>query len=141
MKWLGIIFMAALLAIAPSFGSAQQPKGKSPANQPQTPEVKGKPAGTAKSLTTAEKRAYEKKAAKELAAMQQQISGIRVKATSGSPQMKRMLIQTANRLQMQKIGADTYLTSLKKASEATWGQQKAKLDKAMADLREALKQQ
>ncbi|MDD2904254.1 MAG: hypothetical protein PHU44_17640 [Syntrophales bacterium] len=139
MKWIGILFMAALLALAPSYGSAQQTKEKSPATQSQNPEVKGEPAGTAKSFTPAEKRAYEKKTAKELEAIQQGIADLRIKAATGSPQMKRLLIRTAGNLQLQKLGAETQLTTLKKASDASWGQQKAELDKSMEDLRRACK--
>lgn len=139
MKWLGIMFMAALLAIAPGYGNAQQAKEKSPATQPQSQAVKGESAGTAKSFTPAEKKAYEKDTAKELGVIQQRIADLRVKATTGSPQMKRILIQTASQLQLQKLGADTQLNALKKASEAAWGQQKASLDKTMKDLRRACK--
>ncbi|MEW6660491.1 MAG: hypothetical protein AB1424_17735 [Thermodesulfobacteriota bacterium] len=137
MQWLGIMFMAVLLAIAPGYGSAQQQKDKPPATRSQSPEVKGEPAGTAKSFTPAERQSYEKNTAQELEAIQQKIADLRVKATTGSPQMKRLLIQSANRLQMQKTAAGNQLTALQKASEKAWGQQKADLDKAMADLRKA----
>lgn len=137
MKWLGIMFMAALLASAPGYGSAQQPKDTSPATQPQGPEVKGEAAGTAKSFTPAERKAYEKKRAEELDAIQQKIADLRVKATTGAPQKKRMLILAANNLQMQKIAAGNQLTALGKASETAWGPQKANLDKAMEELRKA----
>ena len=139
MKWFGIMLMAALLALAPGFGSAQP--AKSPATQHQSPEVKGKPAETAKSFTPAAKRAYEKKTAKELAVMQQRIADLRVKAADGSPQMKRMLIQKASRLQMRKLGADTQLAALKKASGTAWIQKKAELDKTMTGLKRSLKAQ
>lgn len=137
MKWLGIMFMAALLAIAPGYGSAQQSKDKPPASQSQSPEV-GEAAGMVKNFTPAERQSYEKNTAQELEAIQQKIADLRVKATTGSPQMKRLLIQTANRLQMQKTAAGNQLTALQKATEKAWGQQKADLDKAMADLRKAL---
>jgi len=131
------MFMAALLAIAPGYGSAQQSKDKPPASQSQSPEV-GEAAGTVKNFTPAERQSYEKNTAQELEAIQQKIADLRVKATTGSPQMKRLLIQTANRLQMQKTAAGNQLTALQKATEKAWGQQKADLDKAMADLRKAL---
>ena len=129
--------MAALLAIAPGYGSAQQPKDTPPATQPQGPEVKGEAAGTAKSFTPAERKAYEKKTAEELDAIQQKIADLRIKATTGAPQQKRLLIQAANNLQMQQIAAASELTALEKASETAWGPQKAKLDKAMEELRKA----
>jgi hypothetical protein len=131
------MFMAALLAMAPVYGSAQQPKDTSPATQPQAPKVKGEPAGTVKSFTPAERQAYEKKTAEELDAIQQKIADLRVNATTGAPQNKRMLLQAANNLQMQKIAAGNRLTALEKATETAWGTQKADLDKAMVDLRKA----
>ena len=137
MKWLGIMFMAVLLASAPGYGSAQQPKDTPPATQPQSPEVKGAPAETAKSFTPEERQAYEKKTAEELDAIQQKIVDLRVRATSGAAQQKRQLILAANNLQMQKVAAENRLTALKKAPETAWGQQKADLDKAMVDLRKA----
>jgi hypothetical protein len=136
MKWLGILFMAALLASAPGSGRAQQQKDTSPATQPQGAAVKAEPAGTAKSLTAAERQAYEKKTAEELDALQQKISNLRVRAASGPAQKKRGLMVTANSLQFQKLAASNRLTDLAKAPEKAWGQQKAELDKAMADLRQ-----
>ena len=137
MKWLGILFMAALLVIAPGYGSAQQPKDTPPATQPQGPEVKGEAAGTVKSFTPAERKAYEKKTAEELEAIQQKIADLRVKATTGAAQQKRGLMLAANNLQLQKVAAGNRLTALEKAPETAWGQQKADLDKAMADLRKS----
>ena len=121
--------MAALLVIAPGYGSAQQPKDTPPATQPLSPAVKGEAAATAKSFTPAERQAYEKKTAEELDAIQQKIADVRIQARTGVPQNKRLLIQTANNLQMQKIAAENELAALKKASETAWGAQKAKLDK------------
>lgn len=138
MKWLGILFMAALLASAPGYGSAQQPKDTSPATQPQGPAVKGEPAGMAKSFNPAERQAYEKKTAEELDAFQQKIGDLRMKATSGAPQQKRVLIRAATNVQMQKIAADNELIALKKASAAAWSAQRAKLEKSMEGLRKAL---
>lgn len=135
MKWLGIMFMAVLLAIAPGYGSAQPQKDTPPAAQ--TPEVKGEPAAAAKSFTAAERKDYEKKTAEELAAIQDKIAGLRVQATSGAPQQKRTLILAANNLQFQKVAAGNRLTALEKAPEAAWGQQKAELDKAMEQLRKS----
>ena len=114
MKWLGILFMAALLVIAPGYGSAQQPKDTPPATQPQGPAVKGEPAGTAKSFTPAERQAYEKKTAEELEAIQQKIADLRVKAATGAPQQKRGLMLAANNLQLQEVATAQGLTALKK---------------------------
>ena len=138
MKWLGIICMAALLAGAPDYVSAQQPKNTSAVTLPQGPEVKGEPAGTAKSFTPAERKAYEKKTAEELDAIQQKINEFRMKAATGTPQKKRLLLQAAKNLQLQQVAASTELTALKKASGAAWGPQKAKLDTSMEGLRKAL---
>jgi hypothetical protein len=138
MKWLGIMLMAALLASAPGYGSAQQIKDTPPATQPQGPEVKGQLPGTAKSLIPAERQAYEKKTAEELDAIQQKIGEIRIKSATGASQNKRVIARTANILQMHQSAAVKELTVLQKASETAWGPQKAKLDKAMAELRQAL---
>ena len=81
------------------------------------PEVKGEPAATAKSFTPAEKKDYEKKTAEELAAIQEKIAELRVKATSGAPQQKRTLILAANNLQFQKVAAGNRLAALEKAPE------------------------
>jgi hypothetical protein len=140
MKWLGILFMAALLVIAPDYGSAQQTKDTPAATQPQGPAVKGEGAGTATSFTPAERKAYEQKMAEELDAIQQKIGDIRIKGATGAPQNRRVIARAATRLQMQEMAASQELTALKKASESAWGPQKAKLDKAMEELRQALGQ-
>ncbi len=137
MKWFGIMFIAVLLACAPGFGRAQQPKDNSPCTQPQGTEVKGEAAGTATSCTPEERNAYEKKIAAELNAIQQKIADLRIQASTGPPQNKRMLSLAANNIQRQKIVADNELIALENSSKATWGQQKAKLDKAMEKLRSA----
>lgn len=139
MKWLGIMFMAALLVMAPVYGSAQQPKDNSSATRPQSPEVTGEPVGAGKSLTTAERKAYEKKMAEELDAFQGKIADLRVKASTGASQQRRMISRVANNLQMQKLAAANQLTALEKASESAWDQQKANLDNAMEGLRKAWK--
>lgn len=139
MKWFGIMFMAALLVMAPGYGSAQQPKENSPVTQPKGPEVQGEPVGTGKTLTPAERKAYEKKTAKELDAFQEQIAELRVKGAAGASQQKRMISQVANNLQMQKLAAANQLTALEKAPESAWDQQKANLDNAMEGLRKAWK--
>ena len=139
MKWLGIMLMAALLASAPGYASAQ-PAGKkepSAATQPQGSAVKAEPAGPAKSSTPEGRKAYEKKTAEELEAIQQKIAELRVKANTGAPQKKRMIIRAANNLQIQRLTAQNELTALEKASETAWGQEKANLDKAMEDLRKS----
>lgn len=138
MKWLGIMGMAVLLAGAPNYVSAQQPKNTSTVTLPQGSEVKGEPAVTATSFTPAERKAYEKKTAEELDAIQQKINEFRMTAATGSPQKKRLLLQAAKNLQMQQVAAVTELTALKKASESDWGPQKAKLEKSMEGLRKAL---
>ena len=137
-KCLGIMFMAVLLAMAPGYGSAQPPKDTPPAAQPQSPEVKAEAPGTAKTFTPEARKSYEKKSAEELDAIQQKISNLRVRAASGPAQKKRSLMVTANSLQFQKLAASNRLSDLAKAPETAWGQQKAELDKAMADLRQEI---
>lgn len=137
MKWLGIMCMAVLLAGAPNCVSAQQPKNTKTVTLPQGSEVKGEPAVTATSFAPAERKAYEKKTAEELDAIQQKINEFRMKASTGVPQKKRLLLQAAKNLQLQQVAAENELTALKKASESAWGPQKAKLDKSMEGLRKA----
>ena len=118
MKWLGIMFMAALLIIAPGYGSAQQPKDTSPATQPQGPEVKGEAAGTAKSFTPAERQAYEKKTAADLDAMEQRVGDI---VTKGRTRWCRKRSAKLSRLcgvcQVQAMDARNQLDALQKAPE------------------------
>ena len=139
MKWLGIMLMAVLLAMAPGYGSAQPAgtKDPSPATQPQSPEVKAKLAGKAKVSTPEDRKAYEKKTAEELDAIQTKIAELRVKATTGAPQKKHVIMRMANNLQIQKLAAGDQLTALQKASETAWSQEKVNLDKAMESLRNA----
>lgn len=137
MKWLGVMFMAALLTLAPGYGSAQPPKDTPPAAQSQGSGVKAEPAGAATSLTPEERKAYVKKTAEELQAIQQQIAELRVRATTGPAQQKRGLMLSANNLQLQKVAAGNRLTTLEKAPETAWDQQKAELDKAMEELRKS----
>jgi hypothetical protein len=138
MKWLGIICTAVLLAGSPHYASAQQPKNESAVTLPQGPEVKEEPAETVKSFTPAERKAYEKKTGEELDAIQGRIAEFRMKAATGAPNKKRLLLQAAKNLQLQQVAASTELTALKKASGAAWGPQKAKVDKSMEGLRKAL---
>jgi len=140
MKWLGILFIAVLLAMAPAAGSAQQQKDTSATTQTQGPAVKGEAAATATSVAPADRQAYEKKTAEELDAIQNKIGDMRMKAATGASQNKRMVARAANKLQMQQFAAAKELKALKKAPETAWKSQKAKLDKAMADLRQAMGQ-
>jgi len=135
MQWLGILFMAALLASAPGYGRAQTPKDTSPAAQPQVTAVPGEPAGMVKSFTPEERRAYEKKTAEELDAIQKKIADLRANTAAGTPQNKRLLMRAANNLQMQQLVAADELNALKKASGSAWEPQKLKVDQAMAQLR------
>ena len=137
MKWLGIILMAALLASAQGYARAQ-PAGKkdpSPATQPQSPEVKGEPAGTAKSSAPEDRQAYEKKTAAELEAIEQRVDELVLKAGKVMPQKKRTFIKNTRALAQQTMAARNQLTALEKAPETTWGQDKAKMDRAMQELR------
>jgi hypothetical protein len=136
MKRLGILIMAVVLVMAPVYVSAQQSgeKATPPATQPQGPDVKAEPAGPAKSYTPEEKKVYEKKIAQDLDEMQQKIYELRVKSRTGAPQMKRMILRSANNLQIKTLAARNQLKELEKASENAWSGAKANLDKTMADL-------
>jgi hypothetical protein len=132
------MIMAALLAIAPGYASGQPTgkKGAPPATQPKA-SVPGEPAGAAKSYTPEARKAYEQNTAKELDKVHETINELRVKATTGARQKQRLILRTANNLQFQTYAARDQLTALEQAPEAAWGAEKAKLDKAMADLRKA----
>jgi len=139
MNRLGIMLMAALLAIAPGYASAQ-PQGKketAPATQPQTPEVKAEPAGAAKTFTPEERQAYEKKTAAELEAMEKNIGDLGQKVNKIVPQKKRMVIKIIKSLQLQTMDARKQLAALEKAPENAWGGLKPGMDRAMAELRKA----
>ena len=139
MNRLGIILMAALLAIAPGYASAQ-PQGKketAPATQPQTPEVKGEPAGAAKTYNPEERRAYEKKTAAELEVMEKNVSDVALQVNKIMPQKKRMFIKIIKRLQLQIVDARKQLAALEKAPENDWGGLKPGMDRAMQELSKA----
>jgi hypothetical protein len=136
MKWFGIMWMAALLAIVPGYGSAE-PQGKpdpAPATQTKGLEAKGEPAGAAKDYTPDERRAYERKTAADLEAIQKKVYDLRVKATTGAPQKKDMILRTVKDLQFQMLAARNQLKELEKAPETAWIGAKASLDKTMTDL-------
>jgi hypothetical protein len=137
MKWLGILFVAVLLVIAPGYGRAQQQKGTAPATQTQGPAVKSAPARTAASFTPEERKAYEKKTADELDAIQKKIADVKMEGAAGSPQNKRLMIQASKNLQLQKMYAASELKTLEKTSGSAWGPQQAKVEKAMEGLRKA----
>ena len=140
MKWLGIMFMAALLASAPSYGSAQPAKDTSPATQPQGPEVKGEAAGTAKSFTPAERQAYEKKTAADLKEMQEKVDALKVKARQVVQQKKRMALKAMVSLQREANVAKNTLAALEKAPDQDWSRFKAQMNKAMEDLTKTYKE-
>jgi hypothetical protein len=140
MKWLGILFTAMLLVIAPGYGSAQQPKDTPPATQPQSPAVKGEAAGTAKSFTPAERQAYEKKTAADLEVMDKNIDGAVLKVNRVVPQKKRMVTKIVKGLAVQAMNARQQLEALQKAPEDSWGEQKIKMDRDMESLNQAWEQ-
>jgi hypothetical protein len=136
MKWLGIMLMAALLAIAPGYGWAVPPaQGTSAPPPPQGAGVKAEPAAGVKSYTPKEREAYENKTAADLDELQNKISELRLKATTGAPQKKRMIVRAAKNLQIRAIVARNQLDALQKAPPADWTAAKANLDKSMEDLK------
>jgi len=137
MRWLGIMLMAALLASAPGYGSAQ-PAGKkdpSPATQPPGSAVKAEPAGAAKSSAPEDRKAYEKKTAAELEAIEQRIVDLADQARKVVPQKKRQVIKIMRGLQLQSLDARNQLAALEKAPENTWSGLKPGMDRTMAELR------
>jgi hypothetical protein len=100
MRWLGIMLMAALLASAPNYGSAQPAKDTSPATQPQNPEVKGEAAGTVKNVTPEERQAYEKKTAADLELMENRIGELVDKVRKVMPSKRRQVIKIMRSIQI-----------------------------------------
>lgn len=138
MKWLGIMLIAALLAVASGYASAEPPgtSGATPATQPQGSEVKGKPAGAAPSYTLKEKQAYQKKTAAELAAIQDKISDLKMKA-GGAAQKRRLILKSTTHLQGQALAAQNQLAAMEHAPDPTWGELKTEMDKTMDELTKA----
>lgn len=140
MKWLGIMLTAALLAVAPGYGSAEPPGKEStpPATQPKGPEKKEEQAPkSVKKYTPKEKEAYQKKTAADLTELQQKIEELKVKGRSAPQQMKRMILRGTRDLQVKANAARNKLGALEKAPEKDWGGLKAEMDKAMEELRKA----
>ncbi len=142
MKRLGIILVAALLAVAPGYASAQTPgaSGTTPATQPQGSAVKGQQPAAAPIYTPKEKREYQKKAEAELVAAQGKIYDLKMKAGTGPHQNRRMVIKMSNHLQVLVLGAKEQLASLEKASDQTWGELKTEMDKSMEELAKAFQE-
>ena len=142
MKWLGIMFMAALLAMAPGYGSAQPAGGKSaaPATKPKGAEEKETPAQAIKSYSLKERPAYQKKVAADLAELQQKIDGLHGNYETARPQIKRTTLRLLAGLKKQLFAAQNQLAALEKASEKDWSGLKAKMDKAMDELTKAYKE-
>ena len=137
MKWLGILFMAALLVIAPGYGSAQQPKDTPPATQPLSPAVKGAAAATAQSFTSAERQAYERKTAADLEEIEKNIDASVLKVNKVVPQKKRMVTKIVRGLAVQAMNARHQLEALQKAPENSWGALKINMDREMESLQKA----
>lgn len=127
MKWLGIMLMAVLLAIVPGYGQAQ-PQAK------EATEVKPAPAAN---YTPEARKDYEKIAAKDLEALEQQIRDLSVKAHTAAPQIKRTMVKAAVSLDKQAVAARKMLGDLQKASQKNWGDIKTAMDKALDDLKKS----
>jgi hypothetical protein len=132
MKWLGILFMVALLAGVPSYGDAQQTgeKGATPPTQPQGQVEPGKPAQAVKTYTEKERKDYEKKAAAEWAERQQKIDALKTKQETAPMQMRRMILKGLVSLQRGVYAGQNQLAAMEKTSDDTWGGMKAQLDKS-----------
>ena len=138
MKWLGIMLMAALLAVAPGYGRAQPPEGKgtSPAAQPQSLEEEGTPAPATKSYSLQERRAYQQKVAADLAELQRKIGDLQGKYQMARPQMKRTFLRFWGPLKKQLFAVQNQLASLENSSEKNWSGRKDDMDIAMQQLRQ-----
>jgi hypothetical protein len=136
MQWLGILLMAVLLAAAPGYAGAESPGAgaTTPATQPQGPAVKGEPAGAVQIYTPKEKKEYQKKTAAELAAIQEKIIDIKMKAGTEPRRSRRMIPMGANSLQAQVLAAKNQLAAMELAPDQTWGNMTTEMDKAMDKL-------
>jgi hypothetical protein len=139
---LGILFLAALLGFAPGYAGAQSPGSGSttPATQPQNPDGKAEPAGVAPSYTPKQKKEYQTKTAAELAAVQEKITDLRMKAGTGMRAKKRLILKSTNHLQGQVLAAKSQLAAMETAPDQTWGDLKTAMDKTMDDLANAWKE-
>lgn len=139
MKWLGIILMAALLAVAPGYSQAQTPAKSTPAPaaQPEGAEVKAAPAAPAQSSTPEVWKEYEKNAAQDLDVLERQIHDLSVKAQTAAPQVKRSMLRAMLSLDRQALAARQKLDKLEKASQKDWGALKAEMDKALDNLKKS----
>jgi hypothetical protein len=126
MRWLGLWLIAALLALTPSYGSAQPAGEKAP------------PA--AQSYTPKERQAYQKKVAADLDKLQQEISDLGAAGGTAAPQMKRARMRVLLGLQKQVFAAQNQLATMEKASGPEWSGLKAAMDKALSELIKSYKE-
>ena len=135
MKWLGIILMAALLAGAPGYGSAEQQAqpGTAPVTQPKGLKAEGGHGQAVKSYTPQEKEKYQKKIAADLEEIQQRSDDLKVKGRNVARQKKRTFLRAMVDLQRKLTIARNKLADLEKAPENAWSWLKAETDKAMAE--------
>jgi hypothetical protein len=142
MKCLGILLTAALLAMAPGYGSAQSAgeKSASPATKPKAAEGKGTPARAAKSYTPEERQAYQQKVAADLDKLRQRIEALPGNYETVSPQLKRTLLRSFHGLQKQLHDTQNQLAALEKATAKDWSGLKGEMDKAMTKLTDDCKE-
>lgn len=136
MKWLGILLMAMLLAMAPGYGSAEPP-GKddtSQATQPKDTEEKAIPAPAPKKYNQTERQSYQKKLAADLDKLQQKVDDFATEGGKATAQMKRTRARSIIMLQKRVFAARNQLADLEKATEKKWSGLKAEMDKTMAAL-------
>ena len=139
MKRLGIMLMAALLAVVPGYGDAQSPvtQGKSTATQPGSLNGKGEPEQVGKSFTSEEKAEYQTKVAADLAVVEQKIDTLKAKSNAIAMQKKHMYLRVLVDLQRKTIDVQNKLEALKNAPEKDWSGIKADLEKDMGELAKA----
>jgi hypothetical protein len=132
MKWLGIVFMAALLTGVSGAGNAQPTGEKSvtPPAQPQGQVEKSKPAQAEKTYTEKERKDYEKQATADWAGMQQKIDALKTQQEAAPPQLRRMFLKGLVNLQRGVYAGKYQLAAMVKAPNDTWGGMKTQLDKA-----------
>jgi hypothetical protein len=134
MKCLGIMLMAALLAVVPGYGDAQSPvtPGTSMATQPES--VKGDPEQAGKSFTSKEKAEYQTKIAADLMVVENKIDTLKVKSKAIAQQKKHMYLRVLIDLQRKTVDAQNKLEALKNAPEKDWSAIRDDLEMDMGEL-------
>ena len=133
----------ALLLLFPCYGQAQplNQNSKAPAAQSQSPKSReAQLSQSLKPFTPEEKTAYEKKIAKELNNLEQQINDLAIAGRAAAPQLKRMRLRVVLAFKQRLFAAQRQLANLGRASGPEWSALKVEMDKTMTGVRLAYKE-